>query len=137
MSIGADPGTQPIYRVLLVEDDASSRRSLSRLLELTGFAVAAAADARAALEYLEQNARPDLLLTDLQLPGMDGVGLIQRARAIHADLPVVVMTGSTSEESHDALDLAGVDLQLLKPLSVASMAERFRELIERRRRGEG
>ena len=79
-------------RILLVEDDASLRLFLSRALAQAGHAVIQAEDGFGALALVE--AQPfDLLLTDIVMPGLDGIELSQRARVLLPDLRVMFITG--------------------------------------------
>ena len=90
--------------VLVVDDDALFRAALVRYLEGEGFAVVAEGDASAAIERLEQ--RPfDLVVTDLRMPGMDGIAFVRRVRAIDPEAVCIVVTGFGSpERSIEALD---------------------------------
>lgn len=77
--------------ILVVEDDAALREALTDTLELAGYAAMAAADAEQALAWLEKG-RPGLVLSDVQMPGMDGHALLQTLRQRRPDIPVVLMT---------------------------------------------
>ncbi len=89
--------------ILIVDDDALFRAALARHLEGEGHEVAAAADPECAVERLEQGSF-DVLLTDLKMPGQDGIALIERARQIDPDLVSIVITGfGSAERSIDAL----------------------------------
>ena len=79
-------------RILLTEDDASLRTFLTRALERAGHEVVQAESAFAALPHLEDGS-VDLLLTDIVMPGMDGIELAQRARAAHPGVRVMFITG--------------------------------------------
>jgi DNA-binding NtrC family response regulator len=83
--------------VLVVDDDALFRAALVRYLEAESFAVVAEGDPSAALERLEQ--RPfDLVLTDLRMPGLDGVAFIKRVRALDPEAVCIVVTGFPNPE---------------------------------------
>ncbi len=90
--------------VLVVDDDALFRAALVRYLESESFAVVAEGDPSAALERIEQ--RPfDLVLTDLRMPGLDGIAFIRRARALDPEAVCLVVTGFGSpERSIEALN---------------------------------
>jgi len=90
--------------VLVVDDDALFRAALVRYLEGEGFSVVAEGDPGAAIERLEQ--RPfDLVVTDLRMPGMDGIAFVRRVRAIDPEAVCIVVTGFGSpERSIEALD---------------------------------
>jgi len=97
-------GATPCGSVLVVDDDALFRAALVRYLEGDGFAVVAEGDPGAALERLEQ--RPfDLVITDLRMPGMDGIAFVRRVRALDPEAVCIVVTGFGSpERSIEALD---------------------------------
>jgi CheY-like chemotaxis protein len=80
--------------ILVVEDDAGIRDSLAELLELEGFGVTSARDGLEGLSRLRER-RPDLILLDLFMPGLDGTQFVERLRAdtANSDIPVVLMTG--------------------------------------------
>ncbi len=77
--------------ILVVDDDPGIRDALALLLEDAGYAVLAAPDGLTALEVVARD-RPDLVVTDLHMPGLDGTGLIARLRSERPDLPVIVLS---------------------------------------------
>lgn len=79
-------------RIFVVEDDADHLESLSDLIEAAGFETAPFSDARDALAAIEAEP-PDLVLTDLRMPGLDGIGLLEALAERGRDLPVVLLTG--------------------------------------------
>jgi ActR/RegA family two-component response regulator len=79
--------------ILLVEDDAAVRETLAELLDDVGFYTIQAGDAVEALMLLRQTATIDVLVTDLTMPGDDGIALIRHARTIRDDLPAILLTG--------------------------------------------
>ncbi len=85
------PRTSLARRVLVVDDEPTARRSLAWLLCDAGYEVMTAADGEEALAALDQS-RFDLLLTDLRMPGVDGLDLLRRGRILDPDLTVVMMT---------------------------------------------
>jgi DNA-binding response OmpR family regulator len=82
-------------RILLVDDEADIRVTLGALLERSGYAVTTADSGEQALQLLEQQTF-DLLLTDLKMPGIDGMQVVAAAKQRHPDLPVIVLTGHGS-----------------------------------------
>ena len=84
-------------RVLVVEDSATQALEIRLLLEDAGFEVDVAPDGRAALEAIEARA-PDLVLTDLQMPEMNGLELVEAIRDGHLGVPVILMTQHGTEE---------------------------------------
>jgi excisionase family DNA binding protein len=104
-------------RVLVVDDEASIRELLSKTLALAEYDVDTADDGVAALDRMRSLAY-DLLIADLKMPGMDGLTLIRQARQIKANLPIIIITGYSSESSAiEAVNL-GVDGYLTKPFRV-------------------
>ena len=103
--------------VLVVDDEASIRDLLAKTLALAEYDVDVVPDGRSALEQMRMNPY-DLLIADLKMPGMDGLAVIREAKRYKADLPVIIITGFSSESSAiDALNL-GVSGYLTKPFRV-------------------
>ncbi|MHC4859100.1 MAG: response regulator [Planctomycetota bacterium] len=107
-------------RVLVVDDEPKIRQLLQRLLEREGYRVSTAGDGAAALEEILRE-RPALVITDLKMPGMDGVELLKRARSIDPDLPVVLITAYASMETAVEALREGVDDYITKPFSINEM----------------
>jgi excisionase family DNA binding protein len=105
------------HRVLVADDEESIRELLARTLALAEYDVETVGDARAALDRLRR-ADYDLLIADLRMPGMDGLLLVREARRMHPTLPVIIITGYSSEASAiEAVNL-GVVGYLVKPFRV-------------------
>ena len=116
-------------KILLVEDDDVFLRPLHRTLELAGYDVLPVPSAEDALDALKVE-DVDVVLTDKRLPGMDGVELVRRVKADHADLAVVVMTAyGTIESAVEAMRLGAEDY-LVKPFEVAELLLVIRRAIE-------
>ena len=104
-------------RVLVVDDEASIRDLLAKTLALAEYDVDVAPDGRSALERMRLYAY-DLLIADLKMPGMDGLAVIREAKRYKADLPVIIITGFSTEASAiEAVNL-GVAGYLTKPFRV-------------------
>ena len=110
------PGTtRP--RILVVDDEASIRDLLAKTLALAEYDVDVAPDGRSALDRMRIYPY-DLLIADLKMPGMDGLAVIREAKRYKADLPVIIITGFSTESSAiEALNL-GVAGYLTKPFRV-------------------
>jgi excisionase family DNA binding protein len=108
-------------RILLVDDEESIRRLLSGMLE-SAYDVEVAPDAESAMRLIrEPAAHYDLLISDLNMPGMDGLSLIREAQRIRAALPAIVITGHSTESSAiEALNL-GVAGYLTKPFGTTQV----------------
>jgi excisionase family DNA binding protein len=104
-------------RVLVVDDEATIREVLAKTLALVEYDVDLAADGRTAIERLRMISY-DLLITDLKMPGIDGLAVIREARRLKADIPVIIITGFSTEASAiEAVNL-GVSGYLTKPFRV-------------------
>jgi excisionase family DNA binding protein len=113
----AQPSRTTRKRVLVVDDEASIRDLLSKTLALAEYDVDTAGDGAAALERMRAFGY-DLLIADLKMPGMDGLTLIKQAKRLKADLPVIIITGFSTESSAiEAVNL-GVAGYLTKPFRV-------------------
>jgi len=117
--------------VLVVEDERAQRDAVAQYLARSGYAVTAVATAEQALEQLTGGPFA-VLLTDLRLPGADGLTLVRRARARDEELGVLMMTAYASIESAiEALRIGAHDY-LLKPLVLEEVARKVRGLVEHR-----
>jgi CheY-like chemotaxis protein len=116
---GADGPSRPLrgLTILLVEDDAATRHTLSDLLRLDGARVLSAEDGLRALEVLARG-KPHVMVSDLQMPRMDGFELIRRLRADprRGRLFVVALTGLAGHEDRQRIRRAGFDAHLTKPV---------------------
>jgi excisionase family DNA binding protein len=104
-------------RVLVVDDEASIRELLSKTLALAEYDVDTAPDGRAAIERLRLGSY-DLLIADLKMPGLDGLSLIREAKRLKSDIPVIIITGFSTESSAIEAVNIGVAGYLTKPFRV-------------------
>lgn len=102
--------------VLVVDDDASAREGLARLLRVEGFDVDTAADGSAALE-LAARSTPDIVVTDLRMPGMGGLEMLEALRARGFELPIIVATACDEVALAVAAIRAGATEYLTKPIN--------------------
>src|ERR1700733_12110654 len=126
MPTPTDPSLPPSSRalqgrVLLVDDEAALRDVLTRWLTRAGHVVDAASDGIEAASLLERNAY-DVIVSDVTMPGLDGVALLRLARARDADVPVVLVTGAPHlEGAIEAMRLGAVDY-LVKPVHLDKLS---------------
>jgi putative nucleotidyltransferase with HDIG domain len=127
-----DQATSAPPRLLVVEDDSTVRDFCVRLLRMNGFQVAAANNGVEALERLKEN-RYDLVFTDLQMPLMGGIPLLQEMRQRYPETDTIVFTAhATVETAREALKLGAFDY-LTKPVSVDDLERTVRRAMEWRR----
>jgi two-component system, LytTR family, response regulator len=120
---------QPPLRILIVDDEAPARRKILRLLrEESAVEIAGEADSGDGAVAAIKKQRPDLVFLDVQMPGMDGFGVIQSLNAAKIPLPRVVFVTAHDRFALRAFEVHAFDY-LLKPVS----AERFREALRRAR----
>lgn len=118
------------HRVLVVDDTASARQAIGQVLRDAGHEVELAGDGQAALELLI--ARPaDLVITDLEMPGMDGLALTRRLRAsrLWAQLPVVIVSAHTRDADVQSAGAAGANVFLGKPYADEDLLAEVQHLL--------
>jgi len=117
-------------RVLVVDDDPTVSDVVRRYLERAGYAVTLCADGVGALTAYERD-RPDLVVLDLMLPGLNGLEVCRRLRATDPGLPIVMLT-ALGEESDRVLGLElGADDYLTKPFSPRELVLRVQSVLRR------
>ncbi|MGQ0539100.1 MAG: ATPase, T2SS/T4P/T4SS family [Gemmatimonadaceae bacterium] len=126
------------HRVLLVEDEAPLRGVLRDLLEREGYAVIEAADGVQALDEIDRSA-PDLIVLDLNLPRLDGFGVLShlRSRPATATLPVLVLTAKADEDNEVRVFESGANDFLTKPFRPRALSARLNALLARRESAKG
>lgn len=113
----ASHGGEGQKRVLIVDDEEGIRDLLSRTLALAEYDVQAVSDGISALHHLKENGF-SLVIADLRMPGMDGLTLIREVKQINPQLPIIIITGFSSESSAiEAVNL-GVAGYLTKPVGI-------------------
>src|SRR6185312_7444579 len=116
-------------RILIVDDERQITRVLSRGLSTKGYDVHVAADGEAALQTFS-DWRPDLIVTDLSMPNMNGLELCRRLRAF-SDVPIIVLSVKGDERAKvEALD-AGADDYVTKPFNMNELMARVRAALRR------
>ncbi len=118
-------------RVLVVDDEPAARTALKGLLEGQGYAVDAASDGAAALERMA-DVSPDVVVTDLDMPRMNGMKLLEAVRQRDRSLPVIVTTSATELKTAVAAMGAGATDYLTKPLDFDELALSISRAIEQR-----
>jgi DNA-binding response OmpR family regulator len=119
-------------RVLVVEDDAAVRTAVDRGLGVHGFDVSSVADAEAAIGSVARR-RPDVMVVDVGLPGMSGIELCTRLRALDVDTPILILSARDQVGDRVAGLQAGADDYLVKPFALDELIARLQALLRRAR----
>lgn len=112
-----------VARIIVIEDEPAVRRLVSRILSRAGHDVREAADGSQGVALLRSDPA-DLVITDLFMPGQDGIETIQQIRELEPETPILAMSGGGARGSTDALtdaELLGADAVLQKPFSPADL----------------
>jgi two-component system, NtrC family, response regulator HydG len=118
-------------RILVVDDEASARSGLEKLLKQTGYEVATASDGVEALAVAGEHA-PDVVVTDLKMPNMDGMALLAKLREQDTELPVIVTTAFGDVNSAVAAMRAGAADFITKPIDFDVLAVAIERCLEQR-----
>jgi CheY-like chemotaxis protein len=131
-----EPSPSRRLHVLVVDDDAQARRTMSRAFEERGWDVLTAGDALGAMRALIDHLFTlDLLATDVLMPGMDGEGLVRSIRHLggESDLPILAMSGRVDATLEERLRRAGADAVAPKSLGPDSIVRRAEDVVAARR----
>src|SRR5262252_377380 len=121
----------PLATLLVADDDPAVRQSLERALTREGYTVVLAPDGQAALERL-QTGGIDLVLSDLKMPGLNGLELLPRAKAVAPEVDFIMLTAfGTVEEAVKAMKDGATDF-LTKPFQRVQLVKVVRQALERR-----
>ena len=117
--------------ILVIDDEADMRFAVRMLLERSGHTVIEAESGDAALAKLEES-KPDLVLLDMRLPGMDGIQILQKLREKEKDLPIIMVTGYGNIELAEEAIKQGADHYLSKPFHNKELIEVIQQILEKR-----
>jgi DNA-binding response OmpR family regulator len=120
--------------VLLVEDEEQLRRVMKDLLQREGYTVAEARDGIQALDEVDRHA-PDVIILDLNLPGLDGYGVLAqlRSRPATKEIPVMVLTAKGDEDNEVRVFELGANDFVTKPFRARSLTARLEAVLGRHR----
>ncbi|HAF94449.1 MAG: hypothetical protein A2X34_00825 [Elusimicrobia bacterium GWC2_51_8] len=122
----------PAKKILVIDDDAHLRESLSEVLDLEGFICFEAGNAKSGIDSAKKN-NPDVVILDIQLPDSSGFQICQELRKMSREFVLIMMTGRflSAEEKTQGFSL-GADEYLTKPFDIAELCVRIRQLLTRK-----
>jgi DNA-binding NtrC family response regulator len=118
--------------IVVIDDDEGNRRSIEMALRKDGYSVASFPSGPQGLDHLKENGA-DLVVTDLRMPGMDGLEVLKVAKLVDSGLAVLVITGFGSVESAVDAMKQGADDYLQKPVNLVELRKRVAAAVEKRR----
>lgn len=125
------------FTVLVIDDLLPNRLLLGKVLKSAGYVSLEAANGFEALEMLrDRSLAPDLIVTDIEMPGMDGIALVEQIRRLDlpvAKAPIIAASGNADETMRRTALAAGCDLFLTKPFDLAALRREIAALIKTRR----
>ena len=119
----------PALHILLVDDDDLIRLSMQSSLEMMGHRLTTAPSGEKALEQLEAGLHPDVVILDMNMPGLGGAGTLPRLRSLRPGLPVILATGRVDQRTLDLVDANGEVTLLAKPFDMAALREHLNPLV--------
>jgi two-component system OmpR family response regulator len=117
-------------RLLVVDDEPNIRELLSASLRFAGFSVSTAASGGEAIDKVRSE-RPDLVVLDIMLPGLDGLSVVRQLRGTGAEVPVLFLTAKDATEDRIAGLTLGGDDYVTKPFSLEEVIARIRAILRR------
>lgn len=127
----SDPQGRPDAHILIVDDDAAIRDSMHEFVDMSGYRSYVATSAEEALSMLDGKS-VDVVITDIMLPGMDGLELTDRIKKNH-DVDVIVMTGYSGDYSYEEAISKGASDFVFKPVRFEELLLRLRRVLKERR----
>ncbi len=118
-------------RIIIVDDDAGGRQAMSRALRRVGYDVAPFGDGLEALAHLREHPDVELVVTDLRMPGLDGIEVLRRAREMVPDVGVLMITAFGSIETAVGAMKYGAEDYLEKPVNLEVLRGRVANLVEK------
>jgi len=118
-------------RILVVDDDAVIREGLRRVLGMEGYLVETQTNGRAALDLLQESSF-DLLITDLKMPGMSGLEVLQAVRVLQPEMPVILITGYAAVDNAVEVMKSGAADYLAKPFANEELVAKVRKALDAR-----
>lgn len=115
--------------VFLVDDSATMLMSLKGTLQISGYKVDTAPDGAVALKQLQAGLRPDLIITDINMPNLDGIGLIREARKLLRFTPILALTTESQQGKRDEAKRNGATGWLVKPVGGTELIKVIKQVL--------
>ena len=117
--------------IMIVDDSATMLMTLKNSLEIAGFNVLAAGDGAVALGQLETGSKPDLIITDINMPNMGGIEFISKTRALRGFrfIPILALTTESQQSKRDEAKKLGATGWLLKPVSGTDLNKVIKQVL--------
>lgn len=115
-------------KILIVEDDASSRLYLNKILEKTGASLLSACDGKEAIETAKANPDIDMILMDIQLPFIDGYGAAKVIRELRKNVIIIAQTAYSLLGDREKIITSGFDDYIVKPIFPGQLIEKLTKL---------
>ena len=116
-------------KVLVIDDEPGIRSLLDTLLRRKGYDVVLAESGRKGLELFRRE-RPDVVVLDLKMPGMDGLAVLQQVRSLNPTLPVIILTGAGTPETEQQVRAMGVTEYVEKEFSLHLLGDSLKRLLK-------
>jgi two-component system chemotaxis response regulator CheY len=115
--------------ILIVDDSATVLMSVKSSLEIAGFKVETASDGEQAMAKIGKGLKPDMMITDINMPKMDGLELIRQARKILRFTPILTLTTESQQAKRDEAKKLGASGWLVKPVGSADLVRVIKQLL--------
>lgn len=115
--------------IFLIDDSATMVMSLKNALQMSGFAVETASDGAQAMTKLKTGFKPDLMITDINMPRMDGIEFIRQARPLLRFTPILVLSTESQAARRDEAKKLGATGWLVKPVASADLLKVIKQVL--------
>ncbi len=115
--------------LFIVDDSATMVLSLKNSLQIAGFKVETAADGMLAMAKLKAGLKPDLIITDINMPRMDGIEFIRQARQLLRFTPILTLTTESQQAKRDEAKKLGASGWLVKPIGSADLVKVIKQVL--------
>jgi two-component system chemotaxis response regulator CheY len=129
LQLSIDAKGRAMTTIFIVDDSATMVMSLKATLEIAGFKVETAADGEQALTRIKSGFKPDLMITDINMPKMDGITLIREVRKVLRFTPILTLTTESQQAKRDEAKKLGASGWMVKPVGGADLVKVIRQVL--------